>query len=80
MPQNIYVDNLLKSVESGEQATKLIEKIKLMCKSGGFNLTNFFSNIKAFLENIPVYARRKSLDKQELTNQALLTEAALGVL
>ena len=51
-----------------------------MCKSGGFNLTNFFSNIKAFLENIPVYARRKSLDKQELTNQALLTEAALGVL
>ena len=51
-----------------------------MCKSGGFNLTNFFSNIKAFLENIPVYARKKILDKQELTNQALLTEAALGVL
>ena len=63
-----------------EQAIKLIEKIKLMCKSGGFNLTTFLSNTKTVLETIPAYDRRKGVDEQQLTNQTLLTEVALGVL
>ena len=51
-----------------------------MSKSGGFNLTKFISNSKAVLETIPVHDRRKGVDKQQLTNQTLPTEAALGVL
>ena len=50
-----------------------------MSKSGGFNLTKFISNNKAVLETIPVHDRRKGVDKQQLTNQTLPTEAALGV-
>ena len=80
LQQNFYVDDLLKSVKSEEQAIKLIEKIKLMCKSGGFNLTKFLSNSKTVLETIPAYDRRKGVDEQQLTNQTLPTEAALGVL
>ena len=77
---NFYVDDLLKSVKSKEQAIILIEKIKLMCKSGGFNVTKFLSNSKAVLETIPVYDRRKGVDEQQLTNQTLPTEAALRLL
>ena len=50
-----------------------------MCKSGSFNLTKFLSNSKEVLETIPVYDR-KGVDEQQLTNQTLRTEAALGVL
>ena len=80
LQRNFYVEDLLKSVKSEEQAIKLIEKIKLMCKSGGFNLTKFLSNSKTVLETIPAYDRRKGVDEQQLTNQTLPTEAALGVL
>ena len=63
LQRNFYVDDLLKSVKSEEQVIKLIEKIKPMCKSEGFNLTKFLSNTKAVLETIPVYDRRKGVDE-----------------
>ena len=50
-----------------------------MCKSGGFKLTKFLLNSETVLETIPAYDRRKDVDKQQLTNQTLPTEAALGV-
>ena len=77
LQRNFYVDDLLKSVKCEEKAIKLIEKIKLMCKSG-FNLTKFRSNSKAVLKTIAVYDRRKGVDGQQLTNQTLPTEAAFG--
>ena len=44
--ENFYADDLLKSVNSEDDAAKLIKNVRLMCNEGGFNLTKFVSNSK----------------------------------
>ena len=41
---NFYVDDLLKSVGSKEEAIKLIYDVTKMCQDGGFHLTKFVCN------------------------------------
>ena len=42
--KNFYVDNLLKSLPTEEEAIEVIHDVKNMCAKGGFNLTKFVSN------------------------------------
>ena len=51
--ENFYVDDLLKSVNSEDDAIKLIKDVRSMCSEGGFNLTKFVSNSKEVLHSIP---------------------------
>ena len=37
---NLYVDDLLKSVTSEDDAIKLMKNVRSLCSEGGFNLTN----------------------------------------
>ena len=39
--EDFYVDDLLKSKDRVESAIDIVSKIKMMCASGGFNLTKF---------------------------------------
>ena len=39
--RNFYVDDILKSFSSIEEAIRITEKIKELCKEGGFNITKF---------------------------------------
>ena len=44
MRENVYVDDLLKYVNSEDDAIKLIKNAKSMYNEGRFNLTKFISN------------------------------------
>ena len=49
---NIYVDDLLKSVCNITIAKQLVKDVINMCRSGDFNLTKFVSNSKELLQSI----------------------------
>ena len=50
---NFYVDDLLKSVPTPENAITLMEQLIERCAKGGFNLTNFVSNSRKVWSVIP---------------------------
>ena len=77
--KNLYVDDLLKSVESEEYAVDLIKRVKEMCTAGGLNLTKFTCNRKNVLINIPDIHRREEVKDADLVKEELPTERALGV-
>ena len=76
--ENFYVDDLLKPVNSEDDAIKLIKNIRSMCNEGGFNLTKF-SNSKEVLHSIPGTFRRNGVKDKDLGCK-LSDEKALGIL
>ena len=64
--KDFYVDDGLKSVPTADEAIKLIEGVKEMCKRGGFNLHKFTSNNKEVIEKIPVESRAEEIKFLEL--------------
>ena len=68
---NLYVDDLLKSVESEEYAIDLIKRIKEMCTAGGFNLRKFICNRKSVLMSIPDIHRREAVKDTDLAKEEL---------
>ena len=77
--RNFYVDDLLKSTPDVAAAINLINNIKAMCLSGGFNLTKFISNKLEVLAILPDTDRRKSVQDLDLSVGSLPLERALGV-
>ena len=59
--KNFHVDDLLKSVNTSEFASKLIDDVRQMCKAGGFHLTKFICNDKEVLAMIPEEDRRQGV-------------------
>ena len=57
--KNFYVNNLLKSVNTGEVASQLVDDVRKMCKVGGFHLTKFICNDKEVLTMIPEEDRKQ---------------------
>lgn len=55
--RNFYVDDLLKSVQTTDQATALAVKLTAMLKEGGFHLTKFLSNRREVLSALPTQER-----------------------
>ena len=49
---NIYVDDMLKSFSSIEEAIRIIEKVKELCTEGAFNLMTFSSNSSDILKKV----------------------------
>ena len=74
--KNFYVDDLLKSVKSEEEAVRLSKELISMLRQGSFRLTKFSSNSRKVLEALP---------QEEVSSSASLnidiekTERALGV-
>ena len=77
--ENFYVDDLLKSVNSEDDAIKLIKNLRSMCNEGGSNLTKFVSNSKKVLHSIPETFRRNGFKDKDLGCK-LPDEQALGIL
>ena len=77
--KNFYVDDLLKSVNTREFASKLVDDVRQMCKAGGFHLTKFICNDKQVLAMIPEEDRRQGVKNQDLITDSLPTERALGI-
>ena len=75
--RNMYVDDMMKSVEDTCKATTLVVQCRELLANGGFGLTKWCSNDREVLASIPESERAKSvvnLDKEKLP-----TESALGL-
>ena len=77
--ENFYVDDLLKSVNSEDDAIKLINNVRSMCNEQGFNLTEFVNNSKKVLQSIPETFRKNGVKDKDLGCK-LLDEHTLGIL
>ena len=77
--ENFYVDDHLKSVNSEDDAIKLIKNVRSMCNEGGFNLTKLVSNSKKVLHSIPEIFRRNGVKDKDLGCK-LPDEQASGIL
>lgn len=75
--RNFYVDDVLKSVPSTEQAVHLTSDLAKLLKEGGFRLTKFASNSREVLQSISPELRANPL--LDLDLDQLLLERALGV-
>ena len=64
--REFYVDDLLKSVNTREAASKLVNDVRQMSKAGGIHLTKFISNGKEVLTTIPEEDRRQGVKNQDL--------------
>ena len=74
---NFYVDYLLKSVLTPENAITLMEQLIELCAKGGFNLTKFVSNNRKVWSTIP---RAKRADPSlDVNLDELPVDRALGV-
>ncbi len=72
-----YVDDLLASASTTEDAVQLCKELKLLLAKGGFNLTKWISNNPEVVNAIPESDRSKSLRDLALNMPAC--ERALGV-
>ena len=72
------MDDLLKSVDNLKTAMILVKNVVDMCKSGGFNLTKFFSNNRELLISILEDQRRNGVKNAKLIGD-LPAEKALEI-
>lgn len=75
---SFYVDDCLTSVETEEEAITLARDLKSLCNKGGFNLTKWMSNSRAFLSSVPEQERATEAKTLDLDSE-LPVERALGV-
>ena len=62
LERNFYVDDMLKSFLTVEEAITVIQQVKDLCSNGGFNLTKFISNnTTALKKSIPDDSRRRAV-------------------
>lgn len=76
---NFYIDDLLKSLPSEEGAILMIQDLKAICQTGGFNLTKWFSNSCEVLSVIPEEHKSKNFQDLHLDRDKLPCERALGL-
>ena len=75
--RSFYVDDLLKSVASEQEAINLIKELIKLMKAGGFRLTKFISNNKAVMKTVPETEKAKSIQSANFNND--INERTLGI-
>ena len=75
--KNMYVDDLMKSVNSTEKAIILAQQLRELLQKGGFKLTKWLSNDREVLTAIPEGERASSVVNLDIDD--LPTETALGL-
>ena len=75
--RNMYVDDLMKSKSTTEEAIVLVSQLRELLARGGFRLTKWYSNEREVLATIPESERAKSVVNLDL--EKLPTETALGL-
>ena len=70
---------MLKSSSSIEEAIRITEKVKELCKEGGFNLTKFSSNNLDVLKTIQAKDRKDGVKDKDLAIGVLAEDKALSV-
>lgn len=78
--QNFYVDDLLLSVDTEEEAVGISQTLRHLLWEGGFRLTKWTSNSRDVLLSIPEEDRNPTIQNVNLDLDNLPVERALGVL
>lgn len=76
---SFYVDDCLTSVETEQEAITLARDLISLCSKGGFKLTKWMSNSRAFLSSVPEQERAIEVKTLDLDSGLLPVERALGV-
>ena len=74
---NFYVDDLLKSLNSTEEAVRQAKELIKLCEMGGFNLAKFMSNAREVLSSIA--AEKRADPSLDLSLVKLPIERTLGI-
>lgn len=75
--RNIYVDDLMKSIDTTANTISLVEKLRERLNKGEFRLTKWRSNDREDIATIPESERAKSVVSLKL--ERLPTQSALGL-
>ena len=73
----MYVDDLMKSIDTTQKAINLVGQLRELLSRGGFRLTKWYSNKREVIAAIPESERAKSVANLEI--EQLPTESALGM-
>ena len=76
---NFYVDDMLKSFSSIEEAIRITGEVKELCKEGGFNFTKFSSNNLDVLKTIQDNDGKDGVKDKDLAIGVLAEDKAFGV-
>ena len=74
---DFYVDDMLKSVATEDEAIKIAKEIKDALSEGGFKLTKWISNSERVIQSIPYEERAKEMKSLDPESETM--HRALGV-
>ncbi|XP_071825532.1 uncharacterized protein [Apostichopus japonicus] len=77
--ENFYVDDMLKSVGTEEEAIILMKQLRELLGRGGFRLTKWVSNSRLVLDTIPKSERAEGIRSLDMEKDKLPIDRALGV-
>ncbi len=76
--RNFYVDNCLKSLPSPEEAKQLVNKLRELLASGGFDLRQWAYNVPSVIKHLPAEARSDSTELWLSQDRTDIQESTLG--
>ena len=79
LERSFYVDDLLKSFPTVNEAVNGIKQLQELCSRGGFKLTKFISNKQEVIKSFPDDKRKPNIRNELVTLGNLPEERALGV-
>ncbi len=77
--QCFYVDNCLQSVPTPDEAKELVDRLREVLASGGFEIRQWACNMPDILGHLPAEARSDSLERWLSQEEPGLLEPALGL-
>ena len=77
--RSFYMDDMIRSVSTVEEATHLIPEMQSLLQAGGFELGKFMSTSREVIKTVEEDKRAKSLQNIDLRDSSLPQESALGL-
>ncbi|KAI2646026.1 hypothetical protein H4Q32_024548 [Labeo rohita] len=78
--RSFYVDNCLQSVPTADEAKRLIDKMRPLLASGGFEIRQWATNVPTVVQHLPTKARSESIELWLQHNHSDPLEPALGLM
>ncbi|XP_030609039.1 uncharacterized protein LOC115796760 [Archocentrus centrarchus] len=77
--KGFYVDNCLQSVPSTQEAIQLINNLRDLLQSGGFEIRQWASNVPGVISHLPAEARSEKLELWLTCDKLEARESTLGL-
>ncbi|KAI2647089.1 Gag-Pro-Pol polyprotein [Labeo rohita] len=78
--RSFYVDNCLQSIPTADEAKRLIDKMRPLLASGGFEIRQWATNVPTVVQHLPTKARSESIELWLQHNHSDPLEPALGLM